>query len=96
MMSPATLRFFAFLALSSTPPAVRPARTLSGGPRPGPAFWSPYGRSICQALDGWSALRLGVRYVARRELERWQSTYGAIPSFDTAGRRDRLSPFRPA
>lgn len=49
------------------------------------AFWAAHGPSILQALDRWGALRLGERYVPRRDLHRWQSYSGAIPRLETAG-----------
>jgi DNA helicase-4 len=49
------------------------------------AFWASHRPSILQALDRWDALRLGERYVPRRDLDRWQSSFGAIPRLDASG-----------
>lgn len=49
------------------------------------AFWAAHGPSILQTLDRWDALHLGERYVPRRDLHRWQSSFGAIPRLDASG-----------
>jgi hypothetical protein len=65
----------------------RDANVLCGAvrARPDRALWASHGPSILQVLDRWDALRLGERYVPRRDLDRWQSSFGAIPRLDAAG-----------